>query len=148
LGESDIEELMVIVSYANEISKKHNLGYNFVVDEGRYETAIEFIDNKSYHPPLSENWDNDPVIFCPDILDYGHKVIIEYEEENGPRKPGAKLAKKGHGDKGDIETKRDSRRNEYYKLGGFKLLRIWQDDFKTNVWTLQLSEFLIQHSGI
>ena len=140
LGQIDIENLFKIYYEIQSIKKKHSLNYYFKIDEGTYETAIEFIGEKTYHPPISQDWSNHTDIFCPDLLDYDNKIIIEYEEEVGNRKPGAKLAKKGHHREGDLDTKRDTKRTFYYKEGGFTVLRIWESDVE---WRDKLESFLL-----
>jgi len=140
MGEIDIEHLMKIYRECVSLCKEYHLPYSFRVDHGTYETAIEFIGSKSYHPPISENWNQHPDIFCPDLLDYYNKIIIEYEEEIGKIQPGAKLARKGHHRAGDMDTKRDVRRNLYYKDGKFRVLRIYESD---NLWQKKLADFLI-----
>jgi len=141
MGEIDIESLMKIYRECVALCKEHQLPFTFRVDHGTYETAIEFVESKSYHPPISENWNQNPDLFCPDILDYEHKIIIEYEEEVGGRRPGAKLARKGHHREGDMDTKRDVRRNLYYKEGKFRALRIYESD---NLWKKKLADFLTE----
>ncbi|GAF69781.1 unnamed protein product [marine sediment metagenome] len=141
MGEIDIENLFRIYDQANTIIKKHNLLYHFIIDHGSYETAIEFVGNSAFHPPLSKNWDTNPKIFCPDLLDYHNKVIIEYEEEIGSPRRGARLAKKGHAREGDIDNSHDQTRNQYYKMCGFRLLRIWDSDEN---WENRLEEFLLK----
>lgn len=141
MGEIDIEHLMKIYRQCVQLCKVHHLPYSFRVDHGTYETAIEFIGSKSYHPPISENWNQNPDIFCPDLLDYYNKIIIEYEEEVGERKPGAKLARKGHHREGDMDTKRDVRRNLYYEDGKFRVLRIYESD---TLWQKKLVDFLTE----
>lgn len=141
MGQVDLDALFRIYKEINSIVKKHKLLFSFKIDHGTYDTAIEFIDTKSYHPPLSKDWSTKPVIFCPDLLDYHNKIIIEYEEEVGNRRSGAHLAKKGHNREGDMDTKRDSRRNRYYKQGGFRVLRIW--DSEQN-WKKKLEDFLLK----
>ena len=116
------------------------MSYNFQVDDGDWETVIEFIGEKSYHPPISVDWSNKPDIFCPDLLDYEHKIIIEYEEEIGNKRPGAKLAKKGHNRLGDIANKRDTHRNRFYNDGGFNYLQIWENEVN---WQEKLKSFLL-----
>lgn len=131
MGIQDIDRLIEIQTYANSFP-----GFNFKVDVGNYETAIEFEVGwklseeyvQAYHPPKSKSWKNNPDIKCPDLLDFHRKKIIEYEEETGKRRTGARLAKKGHGHPGDLDNIRDSRRNSYYEMTGFKLLRIWESD--------------------
>ena len=112
----------------------------FTNNDSGYETAIEFVGTKSYHPPISTDWTQKPIIFCPDLLDYYNKIIIEYEEEIGKRLPGAKLALKGHHREGDMDTRRDIRRNLYYKDGKFRVLRIYESDL---MWHNKLAEFLL-----
>ena len=139
MGEVDLEKLFDVYQETLHIAKKFNLPYRFKIDEGTYETAIEFVDNKPHHPPISSNWQTHPIIFCPDLLDYPHKIIIEYEEEVGEPKSGARLAKKGHHREGDYDTKRDEKRNDFYTQGGFRVLRIWESD---EMWQDKLKLFL------
>ena len=141
VGQIDIESLFRVYNKIKKITKHHNLQFFFKIDHGTYETAIEFIEKKSYHPPISKNWDSNPDIFCPDLLDWHNKIIIEYEEEVGPRKHGAFLAKKGHHREGDLDNKRDTRRGEYYRYGGFHILRIWESD---ELWAEKLEKFLLE----
>ena len=140
MGEIDIENLFRIYNVANSLIKKHGLLFSFKIDEGTYETAIEFIGFTSFHPPISQNWSSHPLIFCPDLLDWDNKIIIEYEEEIGKPLRGAKLAKKGHQREGDLDNKRDTKRNEFYKRGGFRLFRIYDSD---KAWAPKLEKFLI-----
>jgi len=143
MGEKDIEKLMEISKYANAKSKKEKYEIKFQIDKGTYETAIIIFDDGRCRKPLSqENWDNLPTFsefFCPDLLDYERRLIIEYEEETGKKRSGAKLAKKGHGHEGDFDTKRDVKRNKFYALAGFRILRIWESD--TN-WMSKIDLFL------
>ena len=141
MGGIDIENLFRIYNAANSIIKKHSLLISFTIDHGTYETAIEFVGNHFFHPPISKNWDSHPQIFCPDLLDWNNKIIIEYEEEIGKPLSGAKLAKKGHQREGDLDNKRDTKRNEFYKRGGFRLFRIYDSD---KAWVAKLEKFLIR----
>jgi len=141
LGEADIESLFRVYKQVNEIIKNNELQLSFKIDEGTYETAIEFVGSKPYHPPLTQDWSSHPIIFCPDLLDWHHKIIIEFEEEVGNKRPGAKLAKKGHHREGDMDNKRDTRRTHYYKHGGFHTLRIWESD---KSWKKKLEQFLLK----
>ena len=140
MGQVDIESLFRIYEEIKQITKKHNLLYSFKVDHGTYETAIEFVGNHFVHPPISKNWDSHSDIFCPDLLDWHNKIIIEYEEEVGEQRRGAFLAKKGHHREGDMDNKRDTRRDTFYKQGGFHILRIWEAD---NMWEEKLVTFLL-----
>lgn len=140
MGEADIQKLFEIYEYTKFLKKRHELQFNFKVDEGRYETAIEFKDGNVHHPPFSKDWSDKPTIFCPDLLDFENKIIIEYEEEIGNKRPGAKLAKKGHNREGDMPNKRDARRNEYYQKNGFSYFQIWESDRR---WKVKLENFLV-----
>ncbi len=141
MGVADIDSLFRVYDQLKKIIKQHELQFSFKIDEGTFETAIEFIGSKPYHPPLSQDWSSKSVIFCPDLLDWHHKIIIEFEEEIGDRRPGAKLAKKGHHREGDMDNKRDTRRTGYYKHGGFHTLRIWESD---KSWKKKLEQFLLK----
>jgi len=140
VGQIDIESLFRIYEQIKKITKQHNLEFSFKIDHGTYETAIEFVGVLSFHPPISENWDSDPNIFCPDLLDWHNKIIIEYEEEVGERRRGAFLAKKGHHREGDMDNTRDTRRGIFYEHRGFHILRIWESD---KFWKKKLEKFLV-----
>jgi len=140
MGVIDIENLFQIYYEINKIKKKHKLYFNFKIDSGNYETAIEFVGINHFHPPISHDWSGNPTIFCPDLLDYHHHIIVEYEEEIGNKRPGARLAKKGHNRRGDIANKRDERRNRYYKQAGFHYLQIWEHEIN---WQEKLESFLL-----
>jgi hypothetical protein len=140
MGEIDIASLFLIKDEIKQICKKRSLEYSFRVDMGNYETAIEFIGNNIFHPPIAKDWSTNPIILCPDLLDYNNKLIIEYEEEIGNKRTGAKLAKKGHHREGDFDNKRDTRRNKFYRRGGFHVLRLWESD---QDWKEKLENFLI-----
>ena len=140
MGHKDLDSLHTIYEKIKTICKTNDLPYHFNVDDGDWETAIEFSDGNNYHPPISQDWSANPVIFCPDLLDYENRIIIEFEEEVGKQLPGAKLAKKGHNREGDFASKRDDKRNYFYKQGGFKMLQIWNSD---NKWISKLEAFLI-----
>ncbi|MGI9567067.1 MAG: hypothetical protein ACR2LL_08665 [Nitrosopumilus sp.] len=152
MGEQDIERLYPVYRACTDFCKLAELPFRFKEDLGDFETAIGFTEDGDefgnllltlYHPPYSKNWNKAETIICPDILDYQHKIIIEFEEETGPRKAGEKYARKGHGHEGDLDTKRDSRRNEFYQLAGFKVFRLWESTFKNENWKAKLFEFLI-----
>lgn len=145
MGHKDLMSLHRIYEKIKIITKENNLPYNFKVDDGDWETAIEFIGVKSYHPPISVDWSNNPQIFCPDLLDYENKIIIEYEEEIGNPRTGARLATKGHNREGDLPNKRDFKRNEFYKGGNYTLFQIWKSDEN---WEQKLERLLIAHTSI
>lgn len=115
--------------------------YTFTTDDGSWETALEFWGTQTvFHPPESKNWEevkkNESTIKCPDLLDWDHRRIIEYEEEPKAGKRGGKLGKKGHVE----ESKKDSHRDALYK--GFKLLKIWESEYKDGTWKEKLYKFL------
>jgi len=145
MGHKDLMSLHRIYERIKIICKENSLSYNFKVDDGDWETAIEFIGEKSYHPPISVDWSNNPQIFCPDLLDYESKIIIEFEEEIGNPQTGAKLATKGHNREGDFPNKRDTRREEFYNDGHFQCLQIWESDEN---WEQKLERLLIAHTSI
>ena len=142
MGNQDIAALFAIKTQIKEISEKHTLSFAFKVDLGNYETAIEFVGDALFHPPLSKDWSTNPIILCPDLLDYHKKLIIEYEEEVGPKRTGTTLAKKGHHREGDYDNKRDARRNKFYSRGGFHVLRLWESD---KDWKEKLENFLLSY---
>jgi len=114
LGEKDLEVLYQIYK---EATKHH---FYFKYDAGKFETAIEFIsDGRFFHPPIAHNWeeskDKGTEIKCPDLLEWNNKLVIEYEEETGNKRLGAKFARKGHGHEGDLDKERDDNRNKLYK---------------------------------
>ncbi len=118
------------------------------MDDGDYETAIQFYyDDEKWHtahPPIAKDWDSNPSIFCPDILDYSHNLIIEYEEEGQKRLSGAHLARKGHGPEGDIPNIKDTRRGDYYYWGNFRVLRFYEADLNEENWK-KLEKFLLDN---
>lgn len=147
MGIKDAESLHKIYEKVKTFCKENNLPYHFKVDDDDYETALEFFFNgKSWytlHPPKSKNWDSNPIIFCPDLLDYRHKKIIEYEEEGQKKLSGAKLARKGHGPEGDLPNKRDTRRGYYYDSANYDVLRFYETDLKEENWK-KLYDFLLK----
>lgn len=145
MGHKDLMSLHRIYEKIKIICKENSLSYNFKVDDGDWETAIEFIGEKSYHPPISVDWSNNPQIFCPDLLDYESKIIIEFEEEIGNPQTGAKLATKGHNREGDLPNKRDTRREEFYNDGNYIMFQIWESDEN---WEQKLERLLIAHTSI
>lgn len=152
MGHQDIERLYPVYRACTDFCKLAELPFSFKEDTGSLDTMIEFIESdekiEAVHPPISKNWEeskkNGNHLFNPDICDFEHKIIIEYEEETGPKRPGAKMAKKGHGHEGDYDTKRDANRNLYYHEAGFSVFRLWEYNYKNSNWKIQLFDFLIQ----
>ena len=140
MGEQDIEKLMEIYTHLTNFCKTNNFNFKFKVDQGNFETAIEFMGNGHSHPPISSNWTalqkNGHAVICPDLLDYRNKIVIEYEEEPKPMK-GPKIIKKGHTE----ESKKDTDRDNFYEQGKFKLFKIWEFD---DDWRRHLDKFILQ----
>lgn len=144
MGETDIAILIDINRKIIQFCKDNDLPFIFKTDDGTFETAIEFCQNRIYHPPISNSWDEckemGNEIKCPDLLDYEHKLIIEYEEEPKPGKKGGKLGKKGHTEESDRDTTRDS----LYEIGKFKLFKLWETDYREGNWK-KLYDFLLEN---
>lgn len=140
MGEKDIGILTEINKKIESFTKEHNLPFKFETDKGQYQTAIEYSAIGYDHPPKSKSWkelkQKQNEIICPDLLDFEHKLVIEYEEEPKPGKRG-KLGKKGHSE----ESNKDEHRDQLYRIAGFKLLKIWETDLKNNNWE-KLYDFL------
>lgn len=152
MGEQDIERIYPVYRACVDFCKLADLPFSFKEDTGSMDTMIEFVESKdkviAIHPPNSKSWEesktNGTRLFNPDICDFEHKIIIEFEEETGPKRPGAKMARKGHGHQGDYDTKRDTNRNEYYSQAGFTVFRLWESTYKNENWKILLFDFLIQ----
>lgn len=150
MGVKDADALHDIYDEANIWCKKYKLPFKFKVDDGSYETAIEFFflgeaaapQWEVIHPPRSQGWLSNPTIFCPDIIDFDNKIIIEYEEEGQKRLSGSRLARRGHGPEGDILNEKDSRREKYYSFGKFRVLRFYEADLMAKNWE-KIHQFLL-----
>ena len=148
MGEIDLQNIHKIYRYCVDFCKVNSIQYKFKVDDGNFETMIEFKDETMIHPPNSTNWDelkkNNIIPICPDILDYQNLIIIEYEEESRPGVRMGRLGKKGHWE----ESKRDERRDSLYRTHKFRLCKIWESEFKkSSKWQLILSKFLLDCYG-
>jgi len=134
MGHRDLMSLYPVYQECKKISDELNFGFSFKWDQGDYETRIDI--NEDGNCVLGNG--QLPLIgyemFCPDILDYTNRIIIEFEEECQPDK-GAKK-RKGHF---EINT-RDVRRGKYYNKAKFDLLRIWESDKQ---WKKTLKQFLV-----
>lgn len=122
--------------------KQYGWPYQFKEDSGNYETAflakvIDDINNTNPNetvivslPDDYNSWEETKkdgwTLQEPDICDFNYKIIIEFEEETGPKKSGAKYAKKGHGHPGDPTGTRDTKRDLNYS--GFKVCKIWESE--------------------
>ena len=145
MGEQDLERLYPIYRACTDFCTIAELPFSFKEDLGDYETIIAINGNDWYRPDPKQDWNSIcGEIFVPDIIDYSNHIIIEFEEETGPRKSGSRLARKGHGHEGDLDTKRDTKRNEYYKQAGFSVFRLWELTYKNENWKAKLFMFLLE----
>jgi len=62
------------------------------------------------------------------------------DEEPEPGKRGGKLGKKGH----VSESNTDEHRDMLYRMAGFKLLKIWETEFKSKKYKAKLCQFLYE----
>lgn len=131
MGIKDLVQLYEVVKICRSLEKEHNWGYQFTWDQGTFETAIIIHNNDGLWKAgrLVEGWENmeiDTSMFCPDIIDFNKRIIIEYDETPGKPRKGARLAKKGHDPDGmDYRT---ARRNEAYARAGFEVCIIHDID--------------------
>jgi len=128
MGHNDIMSLYPIVQYVRKLNHDQCWGYTFSWDQGTYETMIIINEEEKTvrRPNQNEHWNqitypNRP--YCPDILEYQNKIIIEYEETEGKPRSGARLAKKGHN--ADGLDPRTSQRDAMYKLANFNVFKIF-----------------------
>ena len=148
LGLSDLVPLHDIYNECRRLEKEFNWGFQWKVDNGAYETAIEFYETiqfpfklEAYHPPISKDWSTVRFLKCPDILhwdDKGVKIAIEYEEEPKLSKLGPKKGKKGHSE----FNSKDVERNTLYKLSGIYLFQVWQTHYEDGSYKKKLKKFL------
>jgi hypothetical protein len=146
----DYDQKYRIYRYATDFCNISEFQYHFVNDAGDRETAIIFNREtgeckKPTILTLIEDLGPDEMYEVPDICDYRHKIVFEYEEETGPRKPGAHMARKGHGHDGDEYTKNDAEKYENYEAAGIRYCRIWEEELHNgNVWKVKIAKFLIR----
>lgn len=142
----DNDNLQAINKAIKVLAEYTDHPYTFKTDDGDWETAIEFPAIGYHHPPKSNSWEqvkeNDNEIKCPDLLDFEHKKIIELEEEGQKKRTGAKLPTKGHGREGDQTNSRDSNRDRLYRIAGFKVLKIYESEYKDGTYKKKLYSFL------
>jgi len=142
MGIVDYENLYKIYRLCVDYCKQEKLPFQFKVDSGKWETAIEFTAIGYHHPPKSQSWEElkkeGNEIKCPDLLDFENRIILELEEEPKPGKRGGKLGKKGH----VSESNRDSHRDMLYRIAGFRVLKILESEFKSNSYKEKLYQFL------
>lgn len=127
MGEVDIESLMKIKQYIQDLNRGNGWDFVFKVDHGKYETKLG----------------DDDDFYVPDLIDYSNQLIIEYEEESKPRK-GPKIIKKGHWE----ESRHDFYRDQFYTDRNYLILKIWESELKIDkVWQDKLYKFLVANIG-
>lgn len=130
MGEVDVVVLDDIRKLTKKLDLENNWGFKFKIDLGTWETGIEFTAIGYFHPPKSMSWEEvkekGHELKCPDLLDYDNKIILEYEEEPTAGKKMGKMGKKGHTE----ESEKDTHRDQLYRIGGFRLFKVWQSEYK------------------
>jgi len=109
--------------------------YKWKIDTGNKETAVQILDNNSgtlYHPPGFRGTTKNE-IFVPDIYSGIAKIAIEFQEQPKKKKHRGRLSKKGHTEFSDYN------KDVYYKHGGIRQIKIWDDD---HYWWVNLEEKL------
>lgn len=146
----DYDEKYRIYRYATDLCNISEFQYNFIMDEGNRETTIIF-DRESGECRLPSPFEQmaglaDTEMYeIPDIADRRHNIVFEYEEETGPRRTGAHMAKKGHGHAGDLPGKNDTEKYDNYDAAGVRYCRIWESELhNSNVWKVKIAKFLIK----
>jgi hypothetical protein len=136
MGIQDLDRLDQIGTYANSFTK-----YHFTIDTDTKNSDNGITINEygiCYKDPLTEVAARQLKKlgfkrFVPDLLDWKNKRIIEYQEEPKPCK-GPKIIQKGH------DEFSDENKDLFYKLAGFKQLKIWESD---QDWMHKIDGFLI-----
>jgi len=146
MGQKDIATLNKIYITCNRICKLFELPFQFKEDTGSFETAIGISQTGFTERPLQDarwsDYKGQMSLFCPDILDFINKIIIEYEETPGKPRHGAKHAKKGHDPDG--MDKRTANRDLYYNLANFRVLKIFDYEMDDEPkWIMKVVDFLI-----
>jgi hypothetical protein len=152
LGEKDLERIHPVYRFCVELSKEKNWPFQWKVDSGQHETAIQIFENgQIFSPPMNSMMTKAMMqgneiqsrIFEPDILAFHDKIIIEYEEEAKPHTGWFRaMFHKGHTQ--ELLTPRDEERDKFYSAIAnppFKLFKVWQSDKR---WKKKLEEFLTQ----
>lgn len=141
MGHQDITSLHKIYRYILHLNKENGWNFSFKVDSGSFETRIDISeDGKCFRgnnqlPLIGYS------MYCPDLLDFSRKLIVEYEESSD-KQTGYFHAKKSHKGHSDYCNTRDTERDAFYNIAGFKLLKIWDHELKDDTWMLKLDSFL------
>lgn len=144
MGHVDIEKLHKIYRACTDFSTLGSLPFRFLEDAGHQETAIIIREDGIVSRPdrieitVGELAGIEKIqarCFVPDVMDFTNKIIVEFEETYTTKK-------KGHDPDGnDLRT---SWRDLYYGLGAFRLLKIFDYEFKDErVWKIKLFRFLM-----
>lgn len=82
MGEIDLHNIHKIYRHATVVSKLHDMPFQFREDTGSFETLVCISETgqwRTYHEKSNSLY----IPFVPDIIDYKHMIIIEFEEETG-----------------------------------------------------------------
>ena len=141
MGEKDLVSLHKIYEEAQAMSYSENLGFNFKVDDGQFETRIDIREDGSWNKGDGKLPLIGSKMLCPDLIDFNKKKIIEYEESAAANTGYLKAKRnKGHS---EVTNKKDTDRDLYYKIAGFDLLKIWDYELKDDgLWIPKLFKFL------
>lgn len=125
MGETDLMQLYKIKKWVKDFDA---FAFNFIVDTNTLESRTGILINE-YGTVIKSSGISESDAkqyrkdgfkpFVPDLIDFKNKLIIEWQEEPKPNK-GAKIIKKGH------DEFSDSDKDLYYKLAGFKQLKLWE----------------------
>lgn len=139
MGHQDLERLIEVGKFANSFP-----GYSWTIDIDTKTTKKLLINEYGGYLYGHYSWNYVKELrlkfpklnfqqYVPDLIDIKNKKIIEYQEEPGPRRPGAKLARKGH------DEFSDSDKDLFYGLAGFNQLKIWESE---KDWMELIEQFL------
>lgn len=147
---SDIVQKLKIYTCASGICDFLGFEYFFDIDRRNRETALIFNREtgdvripKPFEKAEDIAWPEKYKV--PDVASRKNLIVFEYEEETGPRRTGAHMAKKGHGHPEDEYTRKDAEKYDCYKRGNVRYLRVWESEMKDPVlWRAKIAEFLIK----
>jgi hypothetical protein len=140
-----------VYQYVKDLCNLNELQYAWTVDWGDRETAIIF-DRETGQYRFPNRLETQEGIRYPEMWEVPDlcvkradpPLVIEIEEETGPRKTGARMADKGHGHDGDLPGKNDAEKYENYDAAGIRYCRVWETELNTgNVWKMKLNRFIL-----
>jgi hypothetical protein len=138
----DLVTIHKIYSQANKTIKENKLPFHFKPDDGDYETRIDISETGLVEKGNGELPKPHFEMFCPDLIDFKNKRIIEYEEE-AKKHSGYLGAKPNKGHFPELLNKRDDKREKHYKYAGFDFLKIWEGEIKDGSWYHKLKIWLL-----